>query len=64
VFGIIIGSRGDGYYYCMLNKDANQHSEVIRNKAMAGIETIGTVNGLGFELMNSFLNCISRNYYA
>ena len=64
IFGIILGGRGDGYYYCMLNKNENQPSEVIRNKAMAGIETIGSVNGLGFELMNSFLSCITNNYFA
>lgn len=64
IFGIILGSRGDGYYYCMLNKNQNQPSDVIRNKAMAGIETVGAVSGLGFELMNNFLGCITNNYYA
>ena len=64
IFSVIIGSRGDGYYYCMLSKDITQPSEVIRNKAMAGIETIGFVNGRGFELMDNFLERIKMNYYA
>lgn len=63
VVGIILSDRGDGYYYCMLNKDENTYSDVIRNKAMAGVENIGKVKGLGFELMDSFLNCIKENFY-
>lgn len=64
IVGIVFGGRGDGYYYCMLNKDENMQSEVVRNKAMAGIETVGAVKGRGFELMESFVDCIRRDYYA
>ena len=61
IIGIVLGNSGDRYYYCMLNKDENIPSDVIQNKAMLGIEKIGSVKGLGFELMNSFVECISNN---
>ena len=63
IVGIVIGNRGDGYYYCMLNKDQSISSDVIRNKAMAGIEKVGKVKGAGFDLMNSFTDCIRTDYY-
>lgn len=63
IVGIILSRKGDGYYYCMLNKDEKIPSDVNRNKAMSGIEKIGEVKGLGFELMNSFLNCMKDNFY-
>ena len=63
IVGIVFSDKGDGYYYCMLNKGAENASEVIRNKGMFGLETVGTVRGLGLELMNSFLNCIKQDYY-
>ena len=64
IFSIILGANGDGYYYCMLDKDETQESDVIRNKAREGVETVGAVSGRGFELMNSFVDCITKNYYA
>lgn len=64
IVGILIGSKGDGYYYCMLKKDGNAPSEVIRNLARPGIfPPVGTVKGTGMELMRSFLECIQRDYY-
>ena len=63
MIGIVLGQRGDGYYYCNLNKDNSIGSDVMRNKAILGIEKAGEVNGRGFELMEAFLNCISNNYY-
>lgn len=56
----------DGYYYCMLNKDETTLSPVYRNKAMTmqGIQKTGEVKGIGFELMNDFLNCITSDYLA
>ncbi len=61
IIGVVLGNNGDQYYYCMLNKDENIPSEVRQNKAMLGIESIGSVSGRGFELMNSFVECIKRN---
>jgi len=58
IIGIVITGEGDRYYYCMLNKDTNNSSDVIQNKAMLGVEKVGEVKGTGFELMNSFLNVI------
>lgn len=63
VVGIIFSDRGDGYYYCMLNKDHAMPSSVFCNKGIHGIEQIGEVNGLGFELMHSFFDCISKDFY-
>jgi hypothetical protein len=62
VVGIIFSSKGDGYYYCMLNKDENVPATVNRNKAMLGVEKIGEVKGVGFELMHNFLECISKDF--
>jgi len=61
IIGVVLGNGEDRYYYCMLNKDENTFSEVIRNKAMQGVEKIGEVKRLGFELMNSFVECIKNN---
>ena len=63
IVGIIFSDKGDGYYYCMLNKGEDNVSGVIRNKAMLGIGRVGAISGLGFELMNSFLNCMKQDYY-
>lgn len=62
IIGIVLGNGGDRYYYCMLNKDENMLLDVIQNKAMLGIEKIGSIRGLGFDLMNSFVECIKSNY--
>jgi hypothetical protein len=62
VVGIIFSSKGDGYYYCMLNKDENVPATVNRNKAMLGVEKIGEVKGVGFELMHNFFECISKDF--
>lgn len=58
IIGIILSDRGDRYYYCMLNKNESLPSDVMRNKALDGIEKVGAVRGRGFELMQNFLNCI------
>ena len=63
IVGIVFSDEGDGYYYCMLNKGSDIASDVIRNNALFGLEKVGAVRGLGFELMNSFLNCITQDYY-
>ncbi len=63
IVGIVFSDNGDGYYYCMLNKDNKLFSEVFRNKAMFGIEKVGEVKGVGFELMHDFLDCIKHDYY-
>ena len=60
IIGIVLGNGGDRYYYCMLSKDENILSDVIQNKAMLGIEKIGSVKGRGFELMNNFIECINN----
>ncbi|MGN0747349.1 MAG: hypothetical protein ACI4ML_11785 [Aristaeellaceae bacterium] len=64
IIGIILSEFGDGYYYCMLNKDKSAASTVIRNKAMHGISHVGEVKGRGFELMKSFLSCIKNDFYS
>ncbi|MBQ7253902.1 MAG: hypothetical protein IJS30_04430 [Bacteroidales bacterium] len=63
IIGIVFSDKGDGYYYCMLNKDEGTASDVFRNKSMLGIEKVGSVSGIGFQLMNSFLNCMKQDYY-
>ena len=64
IIGIVLSGKGDGYYYCMLDKEASTYSDVIRNKAIHGIEKIGEVNGRGFELMNHFMTCIQADFYS
>ena len=66
MIGVILGKNGDGYYYCMLNKDKNAVSPVKCNKAvtMEGIQQVGEVKGRGFELMNDFLSCIKNDFYS
>jgi hypothetical protein len=63
IIGVVLGQKGDGYYYCNLSKDNRIGSDVMRNKAILGIEKAGEVNGRGFELMKAFVSCISNNYY-
>ena len=60
IVGIVLSDKGDRYYYCMLNKDTDTFSDVIQNKARLGIEKVGEVKGLGFELMNSFVDVIKH----
>ena len=64
IVGIIFSDKGDGYYYCRLYKDQARLSDVIRNMGLQGIHKVGEVNGRGFDLMHSFLDCIKRNYYC
>ena len=64
IIGIVLSDVGDRYCYCMLNKDENILSDVIQNKAMFGIEKIGAVKGLGFELMNSFVECVRKSCFT
>ena len=63
IVGIILGEHGDGYYYCMLNKDRNIPSVVSSNRVMYGTDNIGEVQGSGALLKNSFLKCIQADYY-
>lgn len=62
IIGIVLSEHGDGYYYCMLNKDENSASDVKRNKALFGSEKVGEVKGRGFELMHGFRDCITKDY--
>lgn len=62
--GILLGSGGDGCYYCMVNQDESLPSDVLRNKAMQGVETVGSVSGGGFELFERFTACAEREYYG
>lgn len=64
IFGIVLGKDGDGYYYCMLNKDENVPSEVKRNVPFLGTQTVGSVKGRGFDLMNAFLACMEKDFNA
>ncbi len=63
IVGIAVSDHGDAYYYCMLNKDETVESEVIRNKAMNGVERVGSVKGLGFKLMQDFIDCMKKDFY-
>ncbi len=63
IAGIIFSDSGDGYYYCMVNKDSETTSIVKRNLAMVGIKDIGEVKGFGFSLMKGFLGCIKTDFY-
>ena len=63
IAGIIFSDGGDGYYYCMLNKDSETASVVKRNMALFMTEDIGEVKGFGFSLMNGFLDCIKADFY-
>ena len=64
VFGIVLGSKGDGYYFSMINKDENAASEVYRNKGYEGVEKIGEATGRGFDLMDSFMAVVNDDYYT
>ena len=63
IAGIIFSDCGDGYYYCMLNKDSETASVVKRNMALFMAEDVGEVKGFGFSLMNGFLDCIKADFY-
>ena len=63
IVGIVFSDRGDGYYYCMLPKGESGAADVVRNKAIMGIETVGIVSRRGFELMDRFIACIRKNFY-
>ncbi len=64
IIGIILNENGDGYYYCMLNKDENEPSAVFRNGGFSGLSLAGEVKGSVFELMNDFLNCIQEDFVS
>ena len=46
IVGIVVSQKGDGYYYCMVNKDGNLFSNVMRNKAIHGVEKSEKLKGL------------------
>lgn len=60
IVGIIFSEHGNGFYYCMVNKDTP--STVMRNRALYGARKAGEVKGLGIDLMEAFLNCIKQDY--
>ena len=64
VFGIVLGNKGDRYYFSMINKDENAASEVYRNKGYEGVEKIGEATGRGFDLMDSFMAVVNDDYYT
>ena len=64
IIGIVLSEKGDGYYYCMLNKDENEYSPVYRNKGVPGITSIGGVKGSGTLLMYRILSCIQNDFGA
>lgn len=55
--------RSDGCYYCMLNKNESEFSDVERNKSTLIVEKVGKVKGRGFDLRDSFLACIMKDFY-
>lgn len=63
IVGIIFSDTEDGYYYCMLSKDEEASSEVLRNMGWDGVHPAGNAEGRGFELMDSFLECITTDFY-
>ena len=64
--GIIFSMNGnyDGYYYAVINENGNLPAVVVRNMAEQGLRVVGEVPGLGFQLMNGFLDCMKRDYYG
>ncbi|MBQ9063981.1 MAG: hypothetical protein IJ123_00870 [Blautia sp.] len=64
IVGIVMSNKEDGFYYCMLDADENNPSDVKRNMALAGVKSVGEVKGRGFELMDSFLECIKDDFYG
>lgn len=62
LIGVVFSEHGDGFYYCMLNKDENAASEVKRNRALFGSKVAGEVKGRGLDLMVAFRDCIRNDY--
>ena len=60
--GVILSDKGDAHYYCMVNKDEQAASAVMRRRKTKA-DRIGEVNGLGLELMQKFLNCMKNDFY-
>ena len=56
--GIVFRDSGDEYYFCMLNKDEQIPSEVMRNTGSLPMEKAGTIQGTDAEAINRFLECI------
>ena len=59
--GIVFSDSGDRYYSCMLNKDKNKPSEVVRNMGKIPHEKAGLINGNDPDPMNCFLKCIRKD---
>ena len=59
--GIVFSNSGDRFYSCMLNKDKNKPSEVVRNMGKIPHEKAGVINGNDPDPMNCFLNCIRKD---
>ena len=59
--GIVFSDSGDRFYSCMLNKDPNKPSEIVRNMGKIPHEKAGIINGNDPEPVDSFLNCIRED---
>ena len=59
--GIVFNDSGDRYYSCMLNKDKNASSEIVRKTGNLPPEKAGTISGTDPEPMNCFLSCIQAD---
>ena len=59
--GIVFSDSGDRFYSCMLNRDPNKPSEIVRNMGKIPHEKAGIINGNDPDPMNCFLNCIRED---
>ena len=59
--GIVFSDAGDRYYSCMLNRDRNKPSEVVRNMGKIPHEKAGVIRGNETEPLKAFLECIRED---
>ena len=56
--GIVFRDAGDRYYYCMLNKDRNMPSEILRYEGSVPPVQAGVISGDDPEAADTFLRCV------
>ena len=59
--GIVFSDAGDRYYSCMLNRDKNKPSEVVRNMGKIPHEKAGVIRGNETAPLKAFLECIRED---
>ena len=61
LIGIVFSDAGDRYYSCMLNRDKNKPSEVVRNMGKIPHEKAGVIDGNDPEPLKAFLDRIRED---